>query len=74
VIEFPEAFTIARQITAELKGKRIGSAVRGNVPHKFAFYSRAPEEYAAILQGKIMGEAHVNSPLSVNPRHPSKSL
>jgi formamidopyrimidine-DNA glycosylase len=70
MIEFPEAFTIAHQITVELKGKRIESAIRGNVTHKFAFYSRTPEEYATILQGKAIGEAHVNGPLIVTTVEP----
>ena len=56
MIELPEAFTIARQMTAELQGKRIGSGSRGNSPHKFAFYSRSAEEYEAILAGKTVGE------------------
>jgi formamidopyrimidine-DNA glycosylase len=57
MIELPEALTIARQMTEALQGKRIASAVRGNAPHKFAFYNREPEEYAAILPGKTMGPA-----------------
>ena len=70
MIEFPEALTIARQINIELKDKHIESAVRGNVSHKFAFYSRTPEEYAAILKGKTIGEAHVNGPLIVTAVNP----
>ena len=57
MIELPEALTIARQMSEELAGKRIESGIRGNAPHKFAFYSRPPEEYAAILGGRTMGEA-----------------
>lgn len=57
MIELPEALIIARQISEELKGKQIESGVRGNVPHKFAFYSRSAEKYEAILKGKVMGEA-----------------
>jgi formamidopyrimidine-DNA glycosylase len=57
MIELPEALVIARQMSDALKGKRIASAVRGNAPHKFAFYSRSPEEYTEILKGKTMGEA-----------------
>jgi formamidopyrimidine-DNA glycosylase len=57
MIELPEALTIARQISAGLKGKRVESGIRGNAPHKFAFYNRPPEEYEAILRGKTMGEA-----------------
>lgn len=57
MIELPEALTIARQITAEVSGKKIAEAVRGNAPHKFAFYSGTPEEYARILKGRTVGEA-----------------
>jgi formamidopyrimidine-DNA glycosylase len=57
MIELPEALTIARQMNQELRGKRIESGLRGNAPHKFAFYKRPPEEYEAILKGKTMGEA-----------------
>lgn len=63
MIELPEATTIARQMNAELTGKRITDGNRGNSPHKFAFYNRPPEEYAAILPGKTLGEATVNGPL-----------
>ena len=44
MVELPEAVTIARQIDEWLKGRRIESAVRGNSPHKFAFYSGEPED------------------------------
>lgn len=57
MIELPEAWIIAQQMNEELKGKQIQSAVRGNVSHKFAFYSGSAEEYEAILEGKTMDEA-----------------
>jgi len=57
MIELPEALAIARQMSRELKGKRIREGIRGNSPHKFAFYSRPPDEYQTILAGKTMGEA-----------------
>jgi formamidopyrimidine-DNA glycosylase len=57
MIELPEAITIARQMNEALTGKRIAEGVRGNSPHKFAFYNRTPEEYAALLQGKAVGKA-----------------
>jgi formamidopyrimidine-DNA glycosylase len=57
MIELPEALIIARQMSQELKGKQIESGIRGNVPHKFAFYNCSAEEYEAILKGKMMGEA-----------------
>jgi len=52
MIEHPEAVTIANQMAETLVGKRIESAMRGNTPHKWAFYNRPAEEYAAILKGK----------------------
>jgi len=57
MIELPEASVIARQMSQELTGKQIASGIRGNVPHKFAFYSRSADEYEAILGGKVMGKA-----------------
>lgn len=74
MIELPEATTIARQISAELKGKQILEGTRGNSPHKFAFYNRAPEEYAAILPGKVMGDATVNGPLILAAVDPGYTL
>ena len=72
MIELPEATTIARQMNDELSGKRIESGIRGNAPHKFAFYNRPPEEYEAILRGKRMGPSTVHGSLifaSVEPDH-----
>jgi formamidopyrimidine-DNA glycosylase len=56
MIELPEALTIARQMTAELEGKRIATAIQSNSPHKFAFLSGTPEEYQEILEGRTIGE------------------
>ncbi len=58
MIDIPEAVTIARQLDIELRGKRVKSAMRGNSPHKFAFYSRPAEEYAALYPGKTIGEVY----------------
>jgi formamidopyrimidine-DNA glycosylase len=74
MIELPEATTIARQINAELKGKRIADGNRGNSPHKFAFYNHSPAEYAAILKDKTMGEATVNGPLILTAIEPEYTL
>jgi len=57
MIEFPEALVIANQMNEAIRGKQIASAMRGNAPHKFAFYTRAAEEYAALLPGKAIGPA-----------------
>jgi len=56
VIELPEAMTFARQMTAELAGKRIATAVQSSSPHKFAFLSGSPEAYKEILEGRTLGE------------------
>jgi formamidopyrimidine-DNA glycosylase len=72
MIELPEASTIARQMDAELQGKVIESGMRGNAPHKFAFYNHTPEEYAAILQGKTIGQVTYHGALimaSLEPEH-----
>lgn len=57
MIELPEALTIARQMNETIGGKRIASGTRGNAPHKFAFYTREPEEYEAIFRSRTIGEA-----------------
>jgi len=70
MIELPEASIIARQMNRELRGKRIESGIRGNAPHKFAFYSRPLEEYEVILRGKTIGPSTENGSLilaSVEP-------
>ena len=74
MIELPEALTIARQMSETLKGKRIESGIRGNAPHKFAFYSRSPEEYESILRGKTMGEATEHGPAILAPVEPDYVL
>lgn len=74
MIELPEATAIARQISAELKGKRIAEGNRGNAPHKFAFYNHPPEEYAALLKGRRMGEAGVNGSLILAALDPDYTL
>ena len=56
MIEPPEALAIARQMSEELKGKRIESGICGSAPHKFAFYSRPAEEYETLLKDKTIGD------------------
>jgi formamidopyrimidine-DNA glycosylase len=56
MIELPEAIVVARQIQETLSGKRIASAVAGQSPHKFAWYSGDPAEYNARLAGKVVGQ------------------
>lgn len=51
MIEYPEAFTIARQIDKELSGKIVTMCIRGNSPHKFAMYNREPGEFEKQFTG-----------------------
>lgn len=74
MIELPEALTIARQIREELAGARIALGLRGNSPHRFAFYNRPPDEYAALLQGKAVGEAREHGSLILVPIEPGYVL
>jgi formamidopyrimidine-DNA glycosylase len=59
VFELPEYLTLARQINESLVGKIIREGIRGNSPHKFVWYNRTAEEFAALSRGKRIGKAHV---------------
>lgn len=74
MIELPEAIRIAGQIRTEVAGKRIRTAVRGNSPHKFAFYSGEPEYYASILAGRTVGEASGKGLSILVPVNPGYAL
>jgi formamidopyrimidine-DNA glycosylase len=74
MIEYPEAYTLARQMNATLQGKIVKLGLRGNAPHKFAFYSGSPEDYAAILPGKKVGEADAHGSVIRVALHPGYLL
>jgi formamidopyrimidine-DNA glycosylase len=57
MIELPEAFAIAGQITGTLRGKRISAVTAGHTPHKLAWYYGEPKRYARILAGQPVGKA-----------------
>lgn len=57
MIEYPESYAIARQINKELSGRAITSCIRGNSPHRFAFYNLDKEEYEAKIVGKTIGKS-----------------
>ena len=48
-MELPEAITIAGQMNAALRGRRIASAERENSPPKWAFYTCPREDYERLL-------------------------
>jgi formamidopyrimidine-DNA glycosylase len=67
MIEYPEAFTIARQIERELQGRTITSCIRGNSPHKFAFYRLEKDDYESRIAGcKILGAKSKHTYILVN--------
>jgi formamidopyrimidine-DNA glycosylase len=74
MIELPEALVIARQMNEAIAGKQIASAMRGNAPHKFAFYTRSAEEYAEILKERRIGPARGHGGLILIPAEPEYLL
>ncbi len=75
MIELPEAVTIARQISKELKGKKIVSGVRGSSPHKFAFTGKhTDEEFATIIKDKTVGLARADGSVILVDVEPSYVL
>jgi formamidopyrimidine-DNA glycosylase len=58
MFELPEFVTLAGQINATLTGKTIEHGNLGNSPHKFVWYNRRADEFAALTQGKMVGTAH----------------
>ena len=58
MIELPEAFTLANQLSQAYKGKTVVSATANASPHGFAWYSGDPALYNEKLAGrKITGTA-----------------
>ena len=57
MIEAPEARLLCEQLNHTVKGKRITSVFAQFTPHKFAWFSGSPEEYAEWLSDKTMDHA-----------------
>jgi len=57
MFELPEFITLARQANEMFEGKIIAEGHLGNSPHKFVWYNRKPEEFAALTAGKRVGRA-----------------
>jgi formamidopyrimidine-DNA glycosylase len=58
MFELPEMVVLSRQMNASLKGKVIQTGSLGNSPHKFVWYNRTHDEFAELIRGKTVGEAH----------------
>jgi len=57
MFELPEITILTRQINATLPGKAVAQGRLGNSPHKFVWYNRTPDEFAALTAGKVAGTA-----------------
>lgn len=52
MIELPEALTLAKQLNQTLAGKTVARVLPPTKPHKFCWFTGAPEEYDARLRGR----------------------
>lgn len=57
MFELPEMITFARQMNQTLASKVVLQGSLGNSPHKFVWYNRTPDEFAALTRGKRTGAA-----------------
>lgn len=66
MIELPEAEIIAGQMNSTLGGKKVISVMKGDTPHKFAFFNKAIADYGSILNNKQLGltRSHGNAILT----------
>ena len=59
MFELPEVLTLARQVDETLVGKTIREGHLGNSPHKFVWYNRTPEEFAALVRDRTVAPTRV---------------
>ena len=57
MLEIPESYTLAKQLSRMVAGKTIASAMANQSPHKFAWFEGDPAAYDGLLSGKTMGES-----------------
>ncbi len=74
MFELPEYVTLARQINETLPGHVVRQASLGNTAHKFVWYNRTPDEFAALAQGRTVGEAHARGKWLFVPLEPGYVL
>ncbi len=74
MFELPEYITLARQINETVAGKTVRSGSLGNSPHKFVWYNRTHEEFAGLVAGKTVGQAHVRGRWLFIPLEPGYVL
>lgn len=74
MFELPEYLNLAKQINASLHGKVVDQGSLGNTPHKFIWYNRTPEEFAALTRGRSIGEAYARGKWLFIPLEPEYLL
>lgn len=74
MFELPEFITLARQLTETVSGKTVERGSLGNSPHKFVWYNRTPEEFAALTAGKVAGPARTRGKFLFVPLEPGYTL
>ncbi len=57
MIEIPEAVVLTKQINEAIAGKQIRRVTAAKSPHKFAWYHGDPQDYGALLAGRVISEA-----------------
>ncbi len=58
MIELPEAYTLAKQLTEQTKGQHIQKVVAGHSPHKLCWFYGDAEAYDALLSKKKIGDTN----------------
>lgn len=74
MFELPEYMNLARQINQTLSAKTVLGGNLGNSPHKFVWYNRSQDEFARLVQGKTVAEAHVRGRWLFIPLEPGYLL
>jgi len=74
MFELPEFTTLVKQMNETLKGKVIREGKLGNLPHKFVWYNRKPDEFARLTQGKRVGKTWAKGKWLFAPLEPGYVL
>ena len=61
MVELPEAHVMAKQLSELIVGRTIVEAEANRSPHGFAFYSRPPEMYGALLEGQVIASVNAGT-------------
>ena len=57
MLEIPEAYVLAAQLSQTVSGKRIREVIADGTPHKMAFYYEDPQAYPDLLRGEQIDKA-----------------